>query len=161
MKLVLGIATVLLACSSAPKQDITTTPGSPPPAATDGDPAPAAQPATIVTTTASKPPAQPAGKQPSYSCFTYVAGNTTIKRHACTRSEDCVPYLEQAKALGGFRELSDCANVPAVHCFHVVMTKDEPDGQDVCQPTLHACKTARAEALKTKASVHTDCGPPS
>ena len=160
MKLALGIATVMLACSSAPKQDAATTP---PPATTTGDPATAhvaAQPATIVTTTASKPPAPPAGKQPSYSCFTYVAGNTTAKRHACTRTEDCVPYLEQAQALGGFRELSGCANVPTVHCFHVVATRDEPDGLDMCQPTLDACKTARAEAVKAKISVETECARP-
>src|SRR5688500_5866363 len=146
MKLALGFAITLGAiaagCSSAPKQD-TTTPSSASssPAATPGEPAtataPAAQPATAVTTTTTTTrPSAPAGTKLSYSCFTYVAGNTTIKRHACMRTEDCVPYLDQARALGGFRELSGCANVPTVHCFHIVATKDEPDGLDMCQPTL-------------------------
>jgi len=104
--------------------------------------------------------AQPAatGKS-SYSCFSYVTGNfKTPPRHACMRTDDCGPYLEQAKSVGGIREVTGCANVPAVYCFHQVASKDEPEGLDVCQPTLDECKTARADVVKAKMSVDSDCG---
>ena len=73
------------------------------------------------------------------------------------RTEDCGPYLEQTKSVPGIRDVSGCANVPAVYCFHQVATKDEPEGLDVCQPTLDDCKTARSDAVRAKLSVDTDC----
>jgi hypothetical protein len=73
------------------------------------------------------------------------------------RTEDCGPYLDQAKSVGGIRELTGCANVATVYCFHQVGSADEPDGLDVCQPTLDECKTARTDVVRAKMSVDTDC----
>lgn len=73
------------------------------------------------------------------------------------RTDDCAPYLEQAKSVGGIRALSGCAAVPTVYCFHQVATADEPDGLEVCQPTLEECKVARADIVRAKMSVDSDC----
>jgi hypothetical protein len=74
------------------------------------------------------------------------------------RSEDCGPYLEQAKTVGGIRDVSGCANVATVYCFHQVATNDDPEGLDVCQPTPDECKAARVDVIKAKMSVDSDCG---
>ena len=118
-------------------------------------------PVTVITTSSgavhggSKP--TPTAQKPYYSCFSYTAKNSTQKRNACMRTEDCGPYLEQAKSVAGIRELTGCASVQTVFCFHQVGTKDDPEGLDVCQPTLDQCKAARADVVKAKMSVDTDC----
>ena len=73
------------------------------------------------------------------------------------RSDDCGPYLDQMKTVPGIRDVTGCASVPAVFCFHQVATKEEPEGLDVCQPTLDECKSERTDVVKAKMSVDTDC----
>jgi hypothetical protein len=73
------------------------------------------------------------------------------------RTAECGPYLEQAKSVGGIHETSGCANVATVYCFHQVATKDDPDGLDVCQLSFDECKTARADVVRAKMSVDSDC----
>lgn len=113
--------------------------------------------ATSASSPQAAPTAQVDATKPGYSCFSYVSTNSTQTRHACMRSDDCAPYLEQAKSVGGIRELSGCAAVPSVYCFHQVATADEPDGLEVCQPTLEECKVARADIVRAKMSVDSDC----
>jgi len=170
MRLALLLALVLGCGSKAKPDDTTTTTSTTEPTttttttATTGTPAATSGGSTVIVTTTttgavhggSKP--QPTGAKPYYSCFQYVAKNSTAKRHACMRTEDCGPYLEQAKSVAGIRELSGCASVQTVFCFHQVGTKDDPEGLDVCQPTLDECKNARADIVKAKMSVDTDCG---
>jgi hypothetical protein len=148
MKLAVALLLVAACGSSKPA----TTPPTQPAATTTST---ATTPGTAASTTAAKMPN--AGKS-QYSCFSYVTGNSKTPRHACMRSDDCGPYLEQAKSVGGIRELSGCANVATVYCFHEVATKDEPEGLDVCQPTLDECKAARTDVIKAKMSVDGDCG---
>lgn len=159
MKLVPLLALVL-ACSS---------PSRPAAEAPAGGASPAAPATATGTATPTPTPAAaslPAGAAPTpsastggghYSCFSYVSKNSTVTRHACMRTEDCTSYLDQAKSVGGIRELSGCANVTAVYCFHQVASADEPEGLDVCQPTLDECRTARADVVRAKMSVDSDC----
>jgi hypothetical protein len=154
MKLVPLLALVL-ACSS---------PSRPAAQAPAGGASPAA-PATATPTPTPAAASIPAGAAPTssstggghYSCFSYVSKNSTVTRHACMRTEDCTSYLDQAKSVGGIRELSGCANVTAVYCFHQVASADEPEGLDVCQPSLDECRTARADVVRAKMSVDSDC----
>jgi len=148
---------LVVACSSSAQAPSgSTTPASPStPTSTTGSSTVASSPAA--TTTPGAVPTAAPGKAGRYSCFSYLTGNSTVKRHACMRTDDCGPYLEQAKGVGGIRDVSGCANVAAVYCFHQVPTKDDPEGLDVCQPTLDECKTARSDAVKAKMSVDTDC----
>lgn len=162
---------LVVACSSAKPADstttVTTTPASDAPPASSGPPpitelssTPAAQPAPAATA-ASQPvtsPSQVAAKKPLYSCFSYIAVNTTTKRHNCMRSADCPDLLDQAKAIKGIRELSGCASVESVWCFHQVV-KGDPEGVDVCQPTQADCTATRTAAVKAKESVDTECAP--
>ena len=145
------LAVLASACSSAPKAAEPTPPG------TAAAAAPAAAGATPAAATASAGTSTMSAAKAAYSCFSYVSKNSTTTRHACMRSDDCAPYLEQARAVGGIRELSGCAAAPTVHCFHQVGTADEPDGLDVCQPTLEECKTARTDVVRAKMAVDTDC----
>ncbi len=130
--------------SVPPVTDLGSTPASKPGATN----APASQPVTS--------PSQVGAKKGLYSCFSYVAANTTTKRHNCMRTKDCPDLLEQAKALKGIRELTGCASVDSVWCFHQVV-KGDPEGVDVCQPTQADCTAARGAAVKAKESVDTDC----
>jgi hypothetical protein len=135
----------------------TTTEEAPPPTTTGPTTPPPAPGPTVVTTTTTSAKPTPKGTKAQYSCFSYVTGNNKTPRHACMRSDECGPYLDQAKSVGGIRELSGCANVASVYCFHQVATKEEPDGLDVCQATLDECKTARTDVVKAKMSVDSDC----
>jgi hypothetical protein len=90
----------------------------------------------------------------SYSCFQYT---TDKRRSACTRSDDCPPYLEQIKSVSGVRDVTGCATVPQVHCFHQPPSAEEPDGQEVCQPTLAECTASRTDVIKAKMSVDSEC----
>lgn len=160
---------LFVACSSTKPADstttVTTTPAadasresSGPPPITELQSTPAAQPAPPPSAS-SQPvtsPSQVAAKKPLYSCFSYVAVNTTTKRHNCMRSADCPDLLDQAKAIKGIRELTGCASVDSVWCFHQVVTGD-PEGVDVCQPTQADCAATRSAAVKAKQSVDTDC----
>lgn len=148
MKVALALV-LAVGCSSSPKAQGTTS--------TSSSAMPAAEPAA-----ATRPPAPvlPAARGSQYSCFSYVSKNSTQQRHACMRSDDCGPYLEQARSLGGIRELSGCATVPSVYCFHQAATQDEPDGLEVCQPTLDECKAARADVVRAKMPVDSDCAQP-
>jgi hypothetical protein len=92
----------------------------------------------------------------SYSCFSYVSGDNK-KHSACMRTDDCGPYLEQTKSVKGIRDVSGCASVATVYCFHQPPSKDDPDGLEVCQPTLDECKVARTDVVKAKMSVDSDC----
>jgi hypothetical protein len=171
----LVVPLLLCACSgaSSPAGAGSTTPEAPPAssqaeaAATSPAEAPAPQPAAAPmpgTASTSAPAADSAGAitrpspvaTPAYSCFSYVAVNTTKKRHSCMRTADCPSYLEQVQALKGIRELTGCASMSAVWCFHQ-LAKDEPDGVEVCQPTLDDCTAARTAAVKAKQSVDTPC----
>jgi len=129
-----------------PVTDLQTTPASKP-----SGPAPASQPVTSPTQVAPG-----TTKKPLYSCFSYVAANTTTKRHNCMRTKDCPDLLEQAKGIKGIRELTGCASMDSVWCFHEVV-KGDPEGVDVCQPTQADCTAARGAAVKAKESVDTDC----
>jgi hypothetical protein len=140
---------IVAACgSSKPADTTTTTPSANQSSLSATTPTRASTPTTS-TTTMRKDKLQ-------YSCFSYVTGNSKSPRHACMRTDECAPYLEQAKTVGGIRELSACANVATVFCFHQV-SNDEPDGLEVCQPTLDECKTARADVARAKMSVDSDC----
>jgi hypothetical protein len=96
-----------------------------------------------------------AGKKQLYSCFSYVAASTTTKRHNCMRTPDCPDLLEQAKGIKGIRDLTGCASVDSVWCFHQVV-KGDAEGVDVCQPTQATCAAARSSAVKSKESVDTE-----
>jgi hypothetical protein len=72
------------------------------------------------------------------------------------RTADYPSYLEQVQAIKGIREFTGCASMSAVWCFHQ-LAKDEPDGVEVCQPTLDDCTAARSAAVKAKESVDTPC----
>jgi hypothetical protein len=174
----------VLGCSSTPKPDTTTSTSAPPGtdasstapevttasvAPTEASPAPAARssaaPATPASTGSGVPVSKPsqtaggsaaAGGKPLYSCFTYVAAGSNTKRTNCMRTDDCPAYVEQAKSIKGIRDLTGCASVATVWCFHQVV-KDDPIGVDVCQPTADECKTSRTAAVKARESVDTDC----
>jgi hypothetical protein len=75
------------------------------------------------------------------------------------RSEECGPYLDQAKQVGGIVEVSGCASVDALWCFHQAASRTDPQGADVCQPSLESCKSERALLVKSGTSVDTECGP--
>lgn len=158
---------LLVACSSSarPAESTTTTTtsdgsaaqptGSGAPPITELEPKkPDPLPPTPPPTPPTPPPSAP--KKPLYSCFSYLAANTTTKRHNCMRTPDCPDLLEQAKQIKGIRELTGCASVPSVWCFHQLV-KGDPEGVDVCQPTQADCTTARASAVKAKESVDTEC----
>jgi hypothetical protein len=177
------LACVLLAvfgCSSAPKPDTTTTPTSTeattstdtatPPTTTAGATAatttpPPSAPSSLPTTTTGAPVTRPsqasggstaASSKPLYSCFSYVAAASNSKRNNCMRTEDCPAYVEQARSIKAIRDLTGCASVATVWCFHQVV-KDDPIGVDVCQPTADDCKASRTVAVKARESVDTDC----
>ena len=164
---------LVVGCSSAKPAESTTTPTEAPaatasdapretsgaPPVTDLGSTPAAKPGAAASAPASQPvtsPAQVPAKKALYSCFSYLAANTTSKRHNCMRTKDCPDLLEQAKAIKGIRELTGCASVDSVWCFHQVV-KGDPEGVDVCQPTQADCTAARGAAVKAKESVDTDC----
>ena len=168
MKLVLAVA-LLAACGGSSKPTDTTTtapsdPVAPPPASSPAPPpmqqmsphprpVPTVKPDTI-------PPAtvQPATtKKPTNSCFTYNQRGSTVKRFACMRTEECGPYLDQARQVGGIVADGGCFSVETLFCFHQAPTKTDPQGLDVCQPTLDACKSERALLVKKGTSVDTDC----
>ena len=116
-------------------------------------PVPTVKPDTI-------PPAtvQPAStKKSQNSCFTYSQRGSTVKRFACMRTEECGPYLEQARQVGGIVADGGCASVDVLFCFHQAATKTDPQGLDVCQPTLDACKAERSLLVKKGTSVDSDC----
>jgi hypothetical protein len=96
-----------------------------------------------------------AAKAGTYSCFSYSGGGTS-RRHACSKTDECPTYLEQAKQVGGVRDLTGCAPVEAVWCFQQTSAED-PDGSDVCQPSPAECTSARDALLKARMSVKTDC----
>lgn len=150
------VLVLVVGCSSPSRPPAEPTAASPSPARSEAT-TPAATPAaaTLPVGTAANAPASTGGGR--YSCFSYVSKNSTVTRHACMRTEDCGPYLDQAKSVGGIRELTGCANVATVYCFHQVGSADEPDGLDVCQPTLDECRTARADVVRAKMSVDSDC----
>jgi hypothetical protein len=150
------VLALVVGCSS-PSRPPAEEPASGSPARSQPAATPAATPAaaTLPAGTTSTAPTSAGGGR--YSCFSYVSKNSTVTRHACMRTEDCGPYLDQAKSVGGIRELTGCANVATVYCFHQVGSADEPDGLDVCQPTLDECKTARTDVVRAKMSVDSDC----
>ncbi len=86
---------------------------------------------------------------PSYSCFSYTSG--AAKRYGCARTTDCEDYLEQARTIGGLKDLDGCAKVDAVFCFSA--KTDTADASDICQPTMELCTAERA-GLK---SADSDC----
>jgi hypothetical protein len=141
------IALVLLIACSSPAKSTT----SPATTSTSSTATTDATPSTTAPTTA------PAKVKAQYSCFSYAAKNSTQKRHACARTDDCPPYLEQAKGIAGLKDFSGCENVATVFCFHQAGTTDAPDGQDVCQPSLDECKQGRADIVRAKLSVDSDC----
>jgi hypothetical protein len=73
------------------------------------------------------------------------------------RTEECGPYLEQARQVGGIVADGGCASVEVLWCFHQAASKTDPQGLDVCQPSLDACKAERALLVKKGTSVDTDC----
>jgi hypothetical protein len=73
------------------------------------------------------------------------------------RTEECGPYLEQARQVGGIVADGGCASVDTLWCFHQAPTKTDPQGLDVCQPTADACKSERQLLVKSGSSVDTDC----
>ena len=95
--------------------------------------------------------------KPQYSCFSYAAQHSTARRHACSRVDECPDYLEQAKSILGLTSFTTCENVATVFCFHQAATQDDADGQDICQPTLDECKTGRADVIKVKMAVDSEC----
>ena len=140
--------------STAPTTTTTTSNGD----TASGTPATSSGGATTVTTTTTTTAARPAAStKSSYSCFSYVSGDNK-KHSACMRTDDCGPYLEQTKSVKGIRDVSGCASVATVYCFHQPPSKDDPDGLEVCQPTLDECKVARTDVVKAKMSVDSDCG---
>jgi hypothetical protein len=173
MRILLALA--LVGCgSSKPSQDTMTpmsTGSTSSPAASDSTPAPtpASAPApttrqtpvpTPTPTPTTRPPVPAAtitAKKPAYSCFSYQSKNTTKTRYACMRAADCGPYLEQAKQVAGLKEITGCATVESVWCFHAAPSKAEPEGADVCQPTSEGCATERASVVKSGTSVDSDC----
>jgi hypothetical protein len=158
MKLALAIV-VLAACGGSSK-----TPDSPATTTTTTTTTTPTEPtATPVTTTSSGAPAPtpvPAAKpaaKPLYSCFSYSQRGATVKRSACMRTEECGPYLEQAKQVGGIVPDGGCASVDVLFCFHQAASKTDPQGLDVCQPTMDSCKSERALLVKKGSSADTDC----
>jgi hypothetical protein len=164
MKLALALLVVLLAaCGGSSKtpdspatttttQATTTTPTS------EAAPAPAATTSTAAAAPAATPVAasKPSAK-PLYSCFSYSQRGATVKRSACMRTEECGPYLEQAKQVGGIVPDGGCASVDVLFCFHQAASKTDPQGLDVCQPTMDSCKSERALLVKKGSSADTDC----
>lgn len=126
---------VLASCAGASKSQPTTTTSA---SSTTSSDAATPLPATTVT------PVPPVATQ--YSCFSYTSGAT--KRYGCARSSDCDDYLEQARAVGGLRDLTACTAVPTVACFHT-----KTDDSDICQPTMELCASERA----TMKSADSDC----
>lgn len=134
-------------CAGASKSPSTTTTTSSSSSTTTTDTAdavPAAQTTATVTPTAS-----------SYSCFNYSSGGT--QRYGCSRTADCSDYLEQARAVGGLQNLSGCATVEAVFCFHHAPSAADAEGSDVCQPTMEACASERAALVRAGQSADSDC----
>ena len=101
---------------------------------------------TTISSSTAAPPAA------IYSCFSYTSGRT--KHYGCALTSECDDYVEQARAIGGLRDLSGCATVDAVICFHQAPSSTDPDGSDICQPTMEACASERARAGK---SADSDC----
>lgn len=115
----------------------------------------------------SKPqPADPAtaaaiaGAQPAaagtYSCFSYVGGDSDTKRFGCARTADCPGYFDQVKGMKGLREQTACATVASVWCYRLA-TADEPSGGDVCAPSPTDCANSRDTAVKAGQQVSGDC----
>jgi hypothetical protein len=166
MKLALALLVVLAACGGSSKttdSPATTTTTT----TTQTTTATPAEPASAQATTTSTPPAaapvatpvvsaKPAAK-PLYSCFSYSQRGATVKRSACMRTEECGPYLEQAKQVGGIVPDGGCASVAVLFCFHQAASKTDPQGLDVCQPTMDSCKSERALLVKKGSSADTDC----
>jgi hypothetical protein len=92
-----------------------------------------------------------------YSCFDYKSRNTTDVRHACMATSECDPYRDQAMQVGGLVDVTGCASVSSIYCFHQPASKTDPEGLDVCQPSMDSCKSERALLVKKGTSVDTDC----
>lgn len=127
--------------------------GSPASTASQHAQAPAVRP----TAAMAEPPPAPVTAKSHYSCFSYASKTSATKRHACSRADDCAGYLDQAKSVPGLKDFSGCETVASVFCFHQVGTKDDPDGEDICQPTLDECKTGRSDVVKAKMEVDSEC----
>ncbi|HTL34901.1 MAG TPA: hypothetical protein VL326_17350 [Kofleriaceae bacterium] len=161
MKLVLALA-LLGACGGSSKSS-TTTPGgdsstTSDASSTSSSPGSATTTTTsTTTTTGTMTPAAANAKKPLYSCFSYSQRGSTAKRSACMRTEECGPYLEQARQVGGIVADGGCASVETLWCFHQAATKTDPQGLDVCQPTADTCKSERQLLVKNGSSVDTDC----
>src|SRR5215813_6382575 len=132
MKLALVLA-VLLGCGSSPATKASSTTATPT-AGGNAEGQPTTTPAVAT---------KPTGPKPQYSCFAYASKNSAMKRHACARSDDCGGYLDQAKNVPGLKDFTTCEVVASVFCFHQAATADDPDGEDICQPTLDECKAGR------------------
>jgi hypothetical protein len=146
MKLALLLVLVVGCGSSKPKETTATQPAS------TSEPSGAAPPITPV-----EPAAAAKGVKGPYSCFSYASKSSTMKRHGCARGDDCASYLDQAKSLPGLKDFSGCETVATVFCFHQSGSKDDPDGQDICQPTLDECKVGRADVMRAKMAVDSEC----
>ena len=142
------LAPLLLAlgCGSAPSR-----PAQPPP--------PAQAPVAVAPQSTPPPPARTEKAPAQYSCFAYASKNSATKRHACSRSDECAGYLDQARGVPGLKDFSGCELVASVFCFHQVGSHDDPDGEEICQPTLDECKTGRADVVKAKMAVDSECAP--
>ena len=157
MKLSLALVLVL-GCSGKAKKADDTAPGTSSSSSSNAAANPGGGGGPTGSPAGGGPTATPAaGGKAQYSCFSYTSKNSTTRRHACSRTDECGDYLEQAKSVPGLTNFTGCANTATVFCFHQVGTKEDPDGQDICQPTLDECKTGRADVLKAKMSVDTDC----
>jgi hypothetical protein len=134
------------------------TPTAPPATSTSGTPVtkPSQTTAPVTKPSQTSGGSAAASGKPLYSCFSYVAAGSNTKRTNCMRTDDCPAYVEQAKSIKGIRDLTGCASVATVWCFHQVV-KDDPIGVDVCQPSVDECKTSRTGAVKARESVDTDC----
>lgn len=142
--------------ASSPTSTTASSPSAP--EATGSSPSSAASSSATLPAAAKATGATPAkAGNPIYSCFSYTNKASPTQRFACMRTADCAPYLEQAKQVAGLKEVTGCASVESVWCFHTAPSKVEPDGADVCQPTSDGCKSERASTVRSGGSVDSDC----
>lgn len=108
-------------------------------------------------------PAEPTGVANAkiYSCFTFATkastGAAPAKQNACMRSVECNEYRSQVITTDGVADISECAAVDALFCFHHAATDTVPGGADVCQPSEAECQSARTQAVSAGTPVDSEC----
>jgi hypothetical protein len=124
-------------------------------------------PFTLLACSSQKPkPAEPSpgvANAQIYSCFTFAmkasTGGTSATQNACMRTVECEDYRSEVITADGVADISECAGVASLFCFHHAASEKVPAGADVCQPSLDECQAERSKVVAAGTPVDTDCAP--